>query len=104
MELSIHNRRLFLGCLLAVEVGESELIVKSSQLQEDNVAHCDDVLQVVGVIACILTIHWAEHYKGGVVWGLTDLGIAFNWHPVLMTVGLIFLYGNGELLTIFLNS
>ena len=54
------------------------------------------VLQVVGVIACILTIHWAEHYKGGVVWGITDLGIAFNWHPVLMTVGLIFLYGNGE--------
>merc|ERR1712083_1013170 len=72
MALNIHNRRLFLGSFLAVEA--------------------------VGLLAVILTIHWVNHFKGGVVWGYTDLGITFNWHPILMTLGLIFLYGNGALI------
>merc|ERR1712209_367650 len=72
MELSIHNRRLFLGSFLAVEA--------------------------VGLLAVILTIHWVNHFKKGVVWGYTDLGINFNWHPILMTLSLIFLYGNGALI------
>ena len=25
------------------------------------------------------------------------MGIPFNWHPILMTISLIFLYGNGEI-------
>ena len=54
-------------------------------------------LQAVGLLAVILTIHWVNHFKGGVVWGYTELGITFNWHPILMTLGLIFLYGNGEI-------
>ena len=53
--------------------------------------------QAVGLLAVILTIHWVNHFKGGVVWGYTELGITFNWHPILMTLGLIFLYGNGEI-------
>merc|ERR1711970_1424147 len=72
MDLNIHNRRLFLGSFLVVEV--------------------------IGLIAVIITIHWVEHYKGGVKWGMTDMGISFNWHPILMTIGLIFLYGNGALI------
>jgi len=72
MALNIHNRRLFLGSFLAVEA--------------------------VGLLAVILTIHWVNHFKGGVEWGYTDLGITFNWHPILMTLGLIFLYGNGALI------
>ena len=43
-----------------------------------------------------MTITWVAKYKGGVEWGKTDLGIDFNWHPILMTLSLIFLYGNGE--------
>merc|ERR1712003_9616 len=35
---------------------------------------------------------------GGVKWTQTDLGIDFNWHPILMTLSLIFLYGNGALI------
>jgi len=69
---SIHNRRLFLGSFLAVEI--------------------------IGVALLVMTISWVEIYKGGVVWGNTDLGIAFNWHPILMTLSLIFLYGNGALI------
>lgn len=72
MELSIYNRRLFLGCFLAIEI--------------------------VGLLLLCLTVYWVEHHKGGVVWGSTPLGIAFNWHPVLMTLSLILLYGNGALI------
>ena len=43
-----------------------------------------------------MTIAWVEKYKGGVEWGNTALGIDFNWHPILMTLSLIFLYGNGK--------
>merc|ERR1711872_100902 len=71
MELNIHNRRLFLGCFLAVEM--------------------------LGLLSVIMTIVWVWNFKGGAAWGMTDKGIAFNWHPVLMTFGLIFLYGNGAL-------
>merc|ERR1711973_811410 len=69
---SIHNRRFFLGSFLAVEI--------------------------IGVALVAMTIAWVEIYKGGVEWGSTPLGIAFNWHPILMTLSLIFLYGNGALI------
>merc|ERR1712059_31918 len=45
-----------------------------------------------------MTIVWVTQYKGGVSWVMTDLGISFNWHPILMTISLIFLYGNGALI------
>merc|ERR1711878_232853 len=70
--LSIHNRRLFLPLFLAVEV--------------------------VGLVLFTLTVHWVMEYKKGVQWGATELGIAFNWHPILMTLSLILLYGNGALI------
>jgi len=72
MDFSIHNRRLFLGCFLAVDI--------------------------LGLLLFALTVYWVEQHKGGLVWGTTPLGIAFNWHPVLMTLSLIFLYGNGALI------
>lgn len=69
LDLSIHNRRLFLVCLAVVEVP--------------------------GVLATITTIHWAIDYKGGLTY-VPNRGIPFNWHPILMTLSLIFLYGNGK--------
>merc|ERR1712039_529562 len=71
MELSIHNRRLFFLCLLVVEA--------------------------FGISAVILTVHWAINIKGGVGY-VENMGIPFNWHPILMTISLIFLYGNGALI------
>ena len=50
----------------------------------------------MGLVLFALTVHWVMEYKKGVQWGLTELGIAFNWHPILMTLSLILLYGNGE--------
>eukprot|EP00092_Neocalanus_flemingeri_P023023 GFUD01024957.1.p1 GENE.GFUD01024957.1~~GFUD01024957.1.p1 ORF type:complete len:238 (-),score=46.38 GFUD01024957.1:260-973(-) len=71
MDLNIHNRKLFLGSFLAVEV--------------------------TGLLAVIMTIAWVFQFKGGVV-HKEGMGIDFNWHPILMTLGLIFLYGNGALI------
>jgi len=71
MELSIHNRRLFFICLAVIEA--------------------------FGIIAVILTVHWAINIKGGVTY-VENMGIPFNWHPILMTISLIFLYGNGALI------
>merc|ERR1712114_68547 len=71
MDLSIHNRRLFFICLAVVEA--------------------------FGICAVILTVHWAINIKGGVAY-VEDMGIPFNWHPILMTISLIFLYGNGALI------
>jgi len=68
--LSVHNRRLFLGCLALVEI--------------------------IGFLAVALTIHWVNGFKGGLP--TPAKGIHFNWHPILMTVSLIFLYGNGALI------
>lgn len=80
MELSIHNRRLFLGSLALVEV--------------------------LGLLAVATTLHWVLDYKGGMTsdsYPKTETnplgsGLHFNWHPVLMTISLIFLYGNGALI------
>merc|ERR1712228_845374 len=71
MELSIPNRRLFFICLAVIEA--------------------------FGILAVILTIHWAINIKGGVTY-VENMGIPFNWHPILMTISLIFLYGNGALI------
>jgi len=68
--LSIHNRRLFLGSLILVEI--------------------------IGLNAVGMTIHWVQTYKGGLP--SVEEGIHFNWHPILMTVSLVFLYGNGALI------
>merc|ERR1712037_438740 len=71
MELSIHNRRLFFICLAVIEA--------------------------FGISAVILTVHWVINIKGGVTY-VENMGIPFNWHPILMTISLIFLYGNGALI------
>merc|ERR1712179_405646 len=71
MDLSIHNRRLFFICLAVTEA--------------------------FGICAVVLTVHWAINIKGGVAY-VEDMGVPFNWHPILMTISLIFLYGNGALI------
>merc|ERR1711910_239820 len=71
MDLSIHNRRLFFICLAVTEA--------------------------FGICAVILTVRWAINIKGGVAY-VEDMGVPFNWHPILMTISLIFLYGNGALI------
>lgn len=48
----------------------------------------------VGLASVIFVLIWALHFKEGLAW---DGGLAeFNWHPVLMVTGFIFLQGIGE--------
>ena len=51
---------------------------------------------MIGLTLVITTIAWVGHFKGGVSFSQTEKGIDFNWHPILMTISLIFLYGNGR--------
>jgi cytochrome b-561 len=46
-------------------------------------------------MAVVLMGIWTGHFLGGFAWK-DDPQHQFNWHPLLMTIALIFLYGNGE--------
>lgn len=50
------------------------------------------VTQFIGAAIIVLTIFLVYTALGGVGW--TDLNLRFNLHPLLMTVGMVFLYGN----------
>ncbi|TRY79434.1 hypothetical protein TCAL_05892 [Tigriopus californicus] len=53
------------------------------------------VAQVAGFVTVILTGIWMGHYRGGFAWSGDN---QFNWHPLLMVMSLIYLYGNGILM------
>merc|ERR1711941_79063 len=72
MNLSVYNRPLFQTASLSVSL--------------------------IGLTLVITTIAWVGQFKGGVSFSQTEKGIDFNWHPILMTISLIFLYGNGALI------
>ena len=55
--------------------------------------------QAVGIAAVVLMAYWMG--DKGFAWQEMP-SYEFNWHPLLMTIGLIFLYGNG-IVVIFLN-
>ena len=50
--------------------------------------------EVIGVILVIMMAIWTGYYLGGYSWQ-ADPAKEFNWHPMLLTLSLIFLYGNG---------
>lgn len=51
------------------------------------------ILQMIGITIIILMFSWVFIFLGGVSWSATP-GTQFNWHPLLMTIGMIYLYGN----------
>ncbi|XP_054724656.1 transmembrane ascorbate-dependent reductase CYB561-like isoform X2 [Uloborus diversus] len=53
------------------------------------------VSQIFGVACVGLVITWVKKYSGGFSW--SDANLQFNYHPVLMVLGLIFLYGDAIL-------
>ncbi|XP_011494576.1 PREDICTED: cytochrome b reductase 1-like [Ceratosolen solmsi marchali] len=55
------------------------------------------VTEAIGGLLILLVIIWTAHFKGGFAW-TSDPDLEFNWHPLLMTVGLVFLYANGMLI------
>ncbi|XP_059479279.1 transmembrane ascorbate-dependent reductase CYB561-like isoform X2 [Neocloeon triangulifer] len=53
--------------------------------------------QGLGVLLVVLVGIWTTHYRGGFAWS-SDPKLEFNWHPMLMTIGMIFMYANGMML------
>lgn len=51
----------------------------------------------IGGLAIILVAIWLGAYRGGFAW-TSNPSLEFNWHPLLMTIGMVFLYANGILL------
>uniref|UniRef100_W8ART3 Cytochrome b reductase 1 n=1 Tax=Ceratitis capitata TaxID=7213 RepID=W8ART3_CERCA len=54
------------------------------------------VTQLCGLTMIILVSCWVGIHLGG-VGGTANPKLEFNWHPLFMTIGLIFLYGNSIL-------
>lgn len=50
--------------------------------------------EAVGALLVILVLVWTTYFRGGFSWRSTP-AFEFNWHPLLMTIGLVFLYANG---------
>jgi cytochrome b-561 len=50
----------------------------------------------VGAVVVILVAIWVGNYRGGFAWN-SDPKLEFNWHPLLMTLSMVFLYGNGKI-------
>lgn len=52
------------------------------------------IAQMVGITIIILMGAWISLFLGGFGWSTP--AIEFNWHPMLMTIGMIYLFGNGR--------
>lgn len=62
------------------------------------------IAEISGFMAVVLMGIWMGHFRKGFAW-TEQPDLEFNWHPLLMTLGLIYLYGNGILIyRIFRNE
>lgn len=50
------------------------------------------VAEIVGLLAVVLVFYWCFSFNSGFGFSAQPL---FNWHPLFMTIGLIYLMGNG---------
>lgn len=51
------------------------------------------VTQGIGILAVILVAIWTSHFRGGFA-GRSEPSLEFNWHPLFMTIGFIYLFGS----------
>lgn len=58
--------------------------------------------QLFGVAAMIMTGIWMSKYEGGFAWDGSDK--QFNYHPLFMVIGLVFLNAEGTLQYYYLSK
>ncbi|MCL4144217.1 UNVERIFIED_CONTAM: hypothetical protein GTU68_022927 [Idotea baltica] len=54
------------------------------------------VTQIIGILTIVLLVVWLNLFRGGFAWH-SNPKLEFNWHPLFMVLGLVFLYANGAL-------
>ena len=52
-------------------------------------------IQILGILAMILTGVWMGKYLGGFAWD--GSGLEFNYHPLCMVISMVFLYSEGKI-------
>lgn len=57
------------------------------------------VAQLIGVVLIILTLSWILLHLNGLSYDYSTPSLIFNWHPLMMVIGMVFLYGNCECLS-----
>lgn len=67
---------------------------RSNLEQLDGFVQCFFVAQIVGLALILGVFYWCIAFGGG--FSLSGAAL-FNWHPLLMTIGMIYLLGNGIL-------
>jgi len=55
------------------------------------------ITQLVGAAIIILIASWIGLHLGGFSWDYENPKVLFNFHPIFMTIGMVFLYGNSIL-------
>lgn len=56
------------------------------------------ITQLIGAFLLLLVISWVLIHLGGLGYDYDKPRILFNWHPICMSFGMIYLYGNSILI------
>lgn len=51
------------------------------------------VTEVIGLVGVVMMAVWTANYRGGFAW-TSYPALQFNWHPLLMTIGMVYLFAN----------
>lgn len=51
------------------------------------------IAQLIGLTFVIMMGIWIFGYCGGLSW-TSNPKVQFNWHPLLMSIGMVFMFGN----------
>lgn len=55
------------------------------------------ITQLIGIAIVILIASWIGLHLNGFSWDYENPKVLFNFHPIFMTIGMVFLYGNCKL-------